>query len=361
MRFDAAHANPLCTPSRVKLMTGRYNLRNYVQFEHLAAGETTFAHVLSEAGYHTMVAGKWQLAEAGGQTPEDAGFDEHRVWHLNGKGSRYEDPLLTTNGVATDHVGSYGPDLFAEYINDFMKEHRDEPFLVYYPMVIPHGPHVPPPGYDDGGSDQANFKLMVEYMDDIVGRITGTLDALGLREKTLILFLGDNGTHTSLVSYLEDDAIAGGKGLTTDAGTRVPFIASWPGEVPRGSSNNDIVDLSVVLPTLAEAAGAAAYLPDHIDGASILDRLKGLASDPSGLIYVYYRPNRGSADLRFAEFARSLQFKLYATGEFFDISTDPLEESPIALGTGGASADAARDELRAYIDSIRQADPMAVE
>ena len=94
MRFDFAFSNPSCTPSRVKLMTGKYNLRNYVRFGHLSPGETTIAHTLAQAGYQTMVAGKWQLGGTGGQLPEEAGFDEHLVWNFagvsDGNDSRYD-------------------------------------------------------------------------------------------------------------------------------------------------------------------------------------------------------------------------------------------------------------------------------
>ena len=354
MRFDSAHANPLCTPSRVKLMTGRYNLRNYVQFGHLPVAETTFAHVLKEAGYRTLIAGKWQLAKNGGQTPEMAGFDEHLAWFVDEKGPRYWDPHVTTNGVSEDHDGAYGPDMFSHYIGDFIKRHQDQPFFVYYPMVLPHTPHVSPPTESsEARVAQETFGTMVEYMDDIVGSIVEKVDEFGLTEETLILFLGDNGTSRSLVSNLGDQVIAGGKGMATDAGTHIPLIVSWPGAISKESVNANLVDLSVIFPTLAEAAQASQFLSDDIDGVSILSELEGRVGNPRGWIYIYYEPKQNDEDTRFAEFVREARFKLYSTGDLFDLDTDILEENPISSDSDNLETEAARVRLAARMNAIR--------
>ena len=110
VRFDQGHAQPLCTPSRVKIMTGQYNFRNYTHFGFLDPGETTFGHVMRDAGYRTTIAGKWQLysntmEDLHGALPADAGFDEYLLWQLKPeqRGPRYWAPLLDHNGELRQH------------------------------------------------------------------------------------------------------------------------------------------------------------------------------------------------------------------------------------------------------------------
>ena len=114
MRFTHAYATPLCTPSRVQLMTGKYNFRNYIGFGLLNPAERTFGHLLQDAGYRTAVVGKWQLYGnarqqelAGGRTgslPQQAGFDEHSLWQVEERGPRFKDPHLDVAGLPEDFV-----------------------------------------------------------------------------------------------------------------------------------------------------------------------------------------------------------------------------------------------------------------
>ncbi len=126
MRFENGHSQPLCTPTRVKLMTGLHNFRNYREFSYLDTGDVTFAHMLAQAGYRTVISGKWQLTNNlfvvhEGTSPQQAGFDEHRLWQLRreGRGSRYWGPALVTN----DKKETWGEDIFGpDLINDFVLE-----------------------------------------------------------------------------------------------------------------------------------------------------------------------------------------------------------------------------------------------
>jgi arylsulfatase A len=200
VRFENCHAQPLCTPSRVKIMTGRYNFRNYTKFGHFDFNEKTFAHLLKSAGYSTCIAGKWQLMGRGAAGPYDAGFDEYCLWHMEDvfapKASRYRSPKIIKNGRLLENLeGKYGPDVFCDYILDFIERHKTMPFLVYYPMALTHGPFVPTPDsaeWGQGLKDRKYYADMVAYMDKIVGHIVCRLDELGLRENTLLLFTGDN-------------------------------------------------------------------------------------------------------------------------------------------------------------------------
>ena len=149
IRFTHAHSQPICTPSRVQLMTGIYNNRNYLKFGLLDPAATTFGHLLKKAGYATAVAGKWQL-EGGMDAPRAFGFDEYCLWQLTRRPSRYPNPGLEVNGEEKDYTdGEYGPDLVSDFLCDFMERKKDGPFFVYYPMILPHWPYEPTPDSPD--------------------------------------------------------------------------------------------------------------------------------------------------------------------------------------------------------------------
>ncbi|MHC4636504.1 MAG: sulfatase-like hydrolase/transferase [Planctomycetota bacterium] len=359
VRFDNCHSQPVCTPSRVKIMTGRYNSRNYTTFGRFDFNEKTFAHVLKSAGYATCISGKWQLIGRGAAGPNDAGFDEHCIWHMEDafgpKGPRYRSPKIVKNGRLVDGLGGkYGPDVLCEYILDFMERSKSTPFLAYYPMALVHDPFVPVPDSPDWTQavhkkDNKYFADMVAYMDKIVGRILRKLDELGLRENTLVLFTGDNGTHRRITSKMPSRTIQGGKMQTIDAGTHVPLIADWKGTTP-AKVCDDLVDFSDFLPTLAEAAGAP--LPENviIDGRSFLPQIRGQKGNPREWIFCHYTRDGGTETPK--RFVRDKRWKLYHTGELFDVQADPLEKSPIKPGVGGKKAATARKRLQTALDSI---------
>lgn len=362
MRFEHCYSQPLCTPSRVQIMTGRYNFRNYIKFGHFDYSETTFAHVLKNAGYSTCVAGKWQLiGPYGADIPFVAGFDEYCVYHMEGvfppKGSRYRNPKVIQNGELLGILdGKYGPDIFTDYLLDFIDRNRSGPFLAYYPMVITHSPFEPTPDSVEWGQNITNKRFyvdMVEYMDKIIGRIVGKLDSLGLRENTFIIFTGDNGTPKGITSQMSDGrTIDGGKSETTDAGTRVALIANWPGVIPPNRVSGDLIDFTDILPTLADAASASLPKGITIDGRSFLPQLKGRRGNPRDSVYCWYQRDPGR---QLHRFVRDQRWKLYdqsnaaRAGMLFDVSADPLEENPIE--PGDAQADLARARLQAVLDS----------
>ncbi len=362
VRFERCYAQPLCTPSRVKIMTGKYNFRNYTVFGSLDPKEKTVAHVMQKSGYATCVAGKWQLyggASESGTYPDKAGFDEYCLWQVKERRRRYANPTVLVNGkLHRDIEGKYGPDVFCDFITDFMERHKSKPFFVYYPMVLTHAPFEPTPDSEEWKTkvyrnNKKNFADMVAYMDKIIGRIIRKLDELGLRENTLLLFTGDNGTPRSIASKLADRVLEGGKGLTTDAGTHVPLVASWKGTTARGKVCDDLVDFTDFLPTLAEAVGAELPRERVVDGRSFLAQLRGEKGNPRDWVFCYYNPKTENGKWPLKIFARDKRYKLYHDGHLFDLSTDPLEENPIVPGEGGKEAAAARKRLQAVLDSMR--------
>ena len=364
LRFEHCYSQPICTPSRVKLMTGISNVRNYAVFGLLEKSQTTFAQLLSRAGYATCIVGKWQLGRDA-ELPKHFGFDEHCLWQLFRRPSRYPNPGLEVNGRAIDYTdGGYGPTVVNDYACDFIERHKDRPFLLYYPMILTHCPFEPTPDSKDWDPASPGSKTykgkakyfgdMVSYMDRMVGRVLKKLDDAGVRENTIVLFTGDNGTDQPVVSMMNGRKVAGGKGKMTDAGNRVPFIVSWPGTTPAGKVSRDLVDFSDFLPTICEAAGVA--VPDslNIDGRSFLPQLQGERGNPRDWIYMWYARNGGPKG---QEFTRDQRHKLYRDGRFFDVQEDVLEKSPLDFSGLSPELRKTHEKLQAALDRYTEARP----
>lgn len=368
MRFTNCYSQPVCTPSRNKIMTGRSNARNYKSFSHLDPNEITFGHVMREAGYKTCVSGKWQLKGGypgspyhnKGVMPEQCGFDQNCIWpyqhylkpedrahYLKNmaapKGfkrhtSRYWDPGILQNGeYRPTTVKDYGPDIFCQFILDFIAENQQNEFFVYYPMTLTHDPFVPTPhtkGLTDDikfNDENRYFEDMVQYTGFLVKKIQLQLEALGLAENTLILFTTDNGTHRSVTSYMGDRVIPGGKGLPIDAGCHVPMIAYWKGKIKPGTLCTDLIDFSDFMPTIAEVGKAELPTDRILDGRSFLPQLMGEKGTPRETIVLHYDkdPWKEKPGFRRVRYAYNGRYKLYRDGLFYDLKNDIEEEHPI--------------------------------
>ncbi|MBC7350823.1 MAG: sulfatase-like hydrolase/transferase [Thermogutta sp.] len=341
VRFERCYVQPLCTPTRVQLMTGQSNARNYLRFGVIDPNVTTFAHLFERAGYATGIVGKWQLGREP-DLPHRLGFHEFYLWQHTRRPPRYANPGLEIMGVERDYNnGEYGPDLLHQFACDFISRHKDEPFLLYYPMTLTHAPYQPTPDSPDWDphavGEQVNhhprhFGEMVEYMDKLIGKLVDHVESLGLRNRTLIIFLGDNGTGGGIRSKMGDREIVGGKGRTTDAGMHVPLIVNGPGLVQSGKVCDDLIDSTDIFPTICEAAGIPIPADLVLDGRSFWPQLCGKPGKPREWIYCWYSP-RLSNDLTAIEFAFNKQFKLYKDGRFFDIVNDPGEKSPLNVNS----------------------------
>ncbi len=372
MRFENCHVQPLCTPTRVQLMTGIYNIRNYIDFGTLDPKATTFAHLFKSACYATGITGKWQLG-LDAALPGHFGFDESFLWQLTRRPPRYANPGLEDNGKERDfNNGEYGPTLVNDYALDFVTRHKDHPFFLYYPMILPHDPFQPTPDSRDWNpkakgetqyfdKDKVNlqpeyYPEMVAYMDKMVGRLVAKLEQLGLRENTLIVFLGDNGTDVDMTSRFKGRPYRGGKGTRTVRGTHVPLIASWPGRIPAGRVYADLVASVDVLPTICEAANVSVPAALRIDGRSFLPQLLGKKGEPREWLYVWYA--RYGGGMAMFEFAMDKEYKLYRDGTFFDLGSDPFEEkAPLKVATRTGPAAAAARKLQGAMDQYGNARP----
>ncbi len=367
LRFENCHVQPLCTPTRAQLMTGRYNVRNYVNFGTLLRSETTFGNLLKQAGYATGICGKWQLGHEE-DSPRHFGFDESCLWQHTRRLLRYANPGLEYNGQEKDfHNGEYGPDLVNDFALDFIKRHQQEPFFLYYPMILTHDPFQPTPDSPDwdpknhsasAQNDVKHFAEMTAYMDKLVGAVVEKLNALGLRENTLLMVLGDNGTHHSIKSQFKGSEYVGGKGLTTSNGTHVPLIANWPAVIKRPGVCSDLISSTDFVPTLCDAIGVK--VPTNVDGTSFAAQLRGERPKPREWLYSWYSP-RLNANATVREYAFDHSFKLYRTGEFYDLSRDAGEKSNIAAKVLDGPAAAAKKKLERALDQFKDARPAELD
>ncbi|MEM6259817.1 MAG: sulfatase-like hydrolase/transferase [Planctomycetota bacterium] len=151
VRFTRGHAQPICTPTRVQIMSGLYNSRSYTVFGELKPGTTTFANILQDAGYATCIVGKWQL-RGGFEGPNKFGFDKYCLWQLIRRPNWFSNPGLEINGEEKDFKnGEYGLDLVTDYPNDFIdrQARSGKPFLLYYPMMLLHWSFEPTPDSEE--------------------------------------------------------------------------------------------------------------------------------------------------------------------------------------------------------------------
>jgi arylsulfatase A len=350
LRFEYCYAMPLCAPTRAALMTGRYGFRtgvvdNGTGGRATAQKETTIAKVLKQAGYATTVAGKWRQLQYMSTKEEAAawGFDEYLVWGVAGKGERYWNPTYDKNGaMLADVKDRFGPDVLHEFAVDFIQRHRDKPFFLYYPMVSIHGQLFRTPDSKEGGDLYADN---IAYMDKLVGKLVAELDRLELREKTVILFVGDNGCVGSRT--LGGRAIDGAKGSMKEGGSRVPLIVNWKGAAPEGRVLADLTDVTDFFPTLAEVAGAKLPEGVTIDGHSFAPQIRGQAGKPREWLYVQLGDKR---------YVRDPRWKLNNDGEMFDMTDAPFREIPVAADSTNAEALAARKRFQAVLDDLKAQD-----
>ena len=348
IRFTTCYSAPNCGPSRALMMTGRYGFRTGMTgndkpaVAHLEAGrksEVMIPKVLKARGYATASAGKWSQIPL---QPADWGFDEYI--RTKASGAYWPTPERNSymrNGDEQEWPeGQYMPDLTERFVFDFIDRHKSEPFYVHYSMSHMHTDILPTPDSQPGSTDL--FSDNVAYMDKLVGRLMAELDRQGLREKTLVIFTGDNGTYGNEAprSTIGGRELCGAKGMLLEGGSRVPLIASWPGHVPAGAVCNDLTELVDFLPTLAEVAGAEVPDGQPIDGTSFAPQLLGQAGKPREWVFVMLGRHW---------YVRDAGWKLTDAGELFDMHDAPFAER---VAADSPEADAARRRLGAVLAQL---------
>ncbi len=349
IRFNHAYTAPLCGPSRAMIMTGRYAFRTGATNQD-ACGllkpetEIMIPSILKSAGYITSCVGKWGQLALG---PKEFGFDDYLKFKGSGVYISTDEKQVRYTVNGKDHVlgkNEYMPDLMHDHLVDFIVKNKNNPFFVYYPMSHVHGEIVPTPDSKPDSKDL--FADNISYMDKLVGKLVDVLDSLKLRENTLIIFMGDNGTGNQWVSKstINGKMLSGKKGEMKECGSLVPMIANWPARFSRPSENNQLIDASDFLPTLSEIAGAEVPKNDTIDGVSFAGTLLG-------------RQNVKQREWIFIElgnkwFVRSLQWKLNRDGELYDMANAPYEEKLITSANQTESSEVARQSLQKVMDNL---------
>lgn len=353
MKFTHTYASPLCGPSRALLMTGRYAFRTGATNQD-KTGEITperevmMPKILKEAGYATASFGKWGQF---GLPPSVFGFDEYLnfkgsgiFWNTQPKGKEYD---LSGQKVELKDK-EYMPDLVHKLAVDFMTRNRDKPFFIYYPMSHIHGDILPTPDSKEGANEQQLYADNIAYHDKLVGQLVAEVEKLKLREKTLIVYVGDNGTAKggAALSTVGGRKINGSKGSMLEGGSLVPMIVNWPGTTPAGTVCADMIDFSDYVPTFAAAAGAK--LPENvvIDGQSFLPQIQGQKGTPREWAYV---------QLARMWYVRSQNWKLNEKGELYEMSGSPFEEKLVPADSTDPAAVEARAKLKAALEKLNPA------
>jgi len=387
MRFENAYSMAQCTPTRATLLTGKYPWRtgwvNHWDVPRWGVGyfdwklrqNMTFARLLRDAGYATAVVGKWQINDFR-VTPdalEKHGFDDWCMW-TGGEGGnppsdkRYWDPYIHTREGSKTYEGKFGPDLYTDHLIRFMREHRDEPMMLYYPMALTHGPLTNTPAEPDVTEPLDKHKAMVRYTDHLVGRIVSALDELKIRDRTIVIFTTDNGSGGNITGHINGRAIPGGKAKNSENGVCAPFIVNCPGLTPKGVVTEALTDFTDLFPTFCELAGADVPADLAIDGVSIAPLLLGKVQDSPrewtlgmghGPATLDEKGVRGRVDYA-DRVVRDKQYKVWVNEErqidrLYDLKADPSEENNL-IGSDKPEHRAALRKLQPIVDAMPERD-----
>lgn len=401
LRFTAGYAaNPVCSPTRFSLMTGKYPTRGAATnfftgtregrfkpaelSDRMELAETTIAEALKERGYATFFAGKWHLGPTEEYWPEKQGFDVNIGGHHAGgpyTGNKYFSPFKNPK---MDDVGEgeHLPDRLARETIRFIEQKKDGPFLAWLSFYSVHTPLMGRPdlvekykakaaaveGQEFAEEEQvwpkaparnvrvlqkhAVYAAMVEAMDAAVGKVLAALDRLGLAGNTIVVFTSDNGgLSTAEGSPTSNLPYRGGKGWVYEGGIREPLIVRWPGVTKPGSAC-DVPVLSMdSFPTFVAAAGGR---PGNVDGRDLRPLLEGGAMDRGPLFWHYpHYSNQGGFP---GGAVRDGDWKLierYEDGRvhLYDLGKDPGEREDLAEGHPGRVA-VLREKLHAWYKDV---------
>ncbi len=358
-QFTRCYSSPLCSPSRFMLLTGKYNFRNYTTWGKLDTSQRTIANLLRTAGYSTCAVGKWQF-NGGGPSIRKFGFQKYLVtnpFYLEAGDedaiSIYKNPKVYESGAYWPDsavAGKYGEDLFRNYMFKFIDENKNKtPFFVYWSMNLVHKPFCPTP--DDAAfatwdplkkkqpGDSIYYPSMVKYMDKLVGQLMNKLRTDTLQSKTLVLFVGDNGSVADIHSLYNGQIVTGGKSQPNEAGTHVPMVAFMQGRIMPGGIDTNLISLVDFMSTISEVAHKpvpATY--GTTDGISFAPQFIGDYSNVRPWIFCHFvgSGKNETNPLFLKRWMHNATYKQYDTlpnpnynKRFFNTKLDPAERQPI--------------------------------
>jgi arylsulfatase A len=377
VRFTRFYTAPLCGPSRALILTGRYGFRSGAVTQDACKtiirtgekAEIMIPTVLKKAGYATALIGKWgQLTPSG--DPSDWGFDHELYYKGSGMywNSKVAKPMSEGGEVRGDpdtyvldgktvsvKDEEYIPDLLHKDATAWMGAQKGRPFFLYYSLSHVHGEILPTPDSAPAPKGESNAqraqRLLADnivYMDKLVGKLVAELERLKLRDNTLIVFMGDNGSTKSAAvdATIGGRRLEGEKGSMKEGGGLVPFFATWPGVMASGKVNANVADASDLLPTFAEIAGAPMPTGRVIDGRSLVSQLKGDTKSPRTWAFCQLSNNY---------YVREAGWKLDQSGTLYDMKDAPFKEVAVAADTKDEAAIAARARLSAALTGLNPA------
>jgi arylsulfatase A-like enzyme len=377
MRFTNAYAAcPVCSPTRASIMTGRYparlHLTDYIPGQkrpyeklqvpkfrqELPLEELTLAEALKTAGYVSAAVGKWHLGGKG-FLPQDHGFDVNFAGDHRGQPPSYFSPYQIP-GTEASADGEYLTDRLTQESERFIEQNRDKPFFLY---LAHYGVHTPlqakkeviakyqakvKPGQ---AQNNATYAAMIESVDDSVGRIMAKLDELRIAERTVVIFMSDNG---GLERSTSNAPLRAGKGTAYEGGVREPMIVRWPGIVEPGSIR-DVPVISVdFFPTILQIAGVKMDAQRVVDGLSLVPLLKQAAGINRDVLYWHYPHYHITAPFGSIRQGNYKLIEYYEDGrlELYDLKEDLGEKSDLAAKMPGKAAEL-REKLHDWLRSVK--------
>lgn len=371
IQYMNMNAQPLSSPSRVQILTGQYNDKNYVAFGYVNDDNPTFAQLAQQAGYSTAIFGKWQLGRDR-EMIHRMGFDQfycsqievYRESRSATQTDRYANSMWDDNGESYDFA-IYGPESAEKRAYKYMDEQiaAGKPFVMYFTEPLVHTPHVTTPDDDEwdvryesrftAAQDTCHFRSMVKYMDKQVGQMVSYLKEKGVWDNTIFIFAADNGTSTRIVSKQQDGTrLRGGKGDPCYMGTHVPMIIAWGDKVQHREVEH-LVDFTDILPTVADACGVAVPQEWDVDGVSLYPELCGKEPSKKDLVLIHFNPLwPTSPSPKASRYAMDDDYAYFWDGRVYNYREDPYFQNATKWEDISAELQERLAPLKARVDQM---------